>query len=425
MGLRRSPGDHPGRARRERCGHLLGGRHLRERRHLERDLANLVARSEIVVGELACGRAARRYEPARGAEDGVALVVGANRLRRAIGHLRIRAGVTQVAHRSQVEHCRPTPLAHPRDEFARDAEHLGRIVPVGDLVANLLPGGQRRFDPAGRAGHADPEAVVLAHEEQRQRKTLVGDLGRRIEGRLRRGVVERGIAEGAEDDGVVAPGTRHLQARGAVDGDRHPDGARKMRRDRRGHRDDRELLPAEDLVPAARDRLERGGDHTEHDVAQPVDLGPRGTSEVERAGAVVEQRRVVDAQCERDGGIRLVPRRADRVEAPPVLLEPAGRVVRLPAVDLRAPDLSHLGRSLTQRGARLEGSQGCEQVLLERVELESCQGRHGRGRASPQMIDREFTAGRMTATTAPDRHPPSPSRLTSLHGEGVRRPAWS
>ena len=269
-----------------------------------------------------------------------------------------------------MEHCRPSSLAHPGDELARDAEHLGGVVPVRDLVADLLARGQRGLDPARRARHADPEAVVLAHEEQWERKTLVGNLCRRVQRRLRRGMVERRIAERAQDDGVVAPGARHLQARGAVDRERHPDGAWKMRRDRRRHRDDGELFPAEDLVPAARDRLERGGDDAEHDVAQSVDLGLSGPGEVERAGAIVEERRVVDAQRECDGGIRLVAGRADRVEAPPVLLEPARGVVRLPAVDLGAPDLPHLGRRGAQRGARLEGSQSCEEMLLERVELE-------------------------------------------------------
>ena len=39
------------------------------------------------------------------------------------------------------------------------------------------------------------------------------------------------------------------------------------------------------------------------------------------------------------------------------------------------------------------------------------------------MLDRKFTAGRDDGRdTAPDHHPPSPSRLTSLHDEGVRSP---
>jgi hypothetical protein len=42
--------DRPRRAGRERPQHLLGGRHLRELRNLERDLADLRASCEVVVG---------------------------------------------------------------------------------------------------------------------------------------------------------------------------------------------------------------------------------------------------------------------------------------------------------------------------------------------------------------------------------------
>ena len=149
-----------------------------------------------------------------------------------------------------------------------------------------------------------------------------------------------------------------------------------MRRDRRRHREDRELLAAEDLVPTARDRLLGRGDDAQHDVAQPVDPRPRGSREVEGARSVVQERRVVVAQGERDRGVRLVPRGADRVEAPPVLLEPARRVVGLPAVDLRAPDVLHLGRRRAERRARLELSESSEKVLFERVGL----GGHEEGR---------------------------------------------
>ena len=156
-------------------------------------------------------------------------------------------------------------------------------------------------------------------------------------------MVQRGVAERAEDDGVLAPGARHVQARGAVDRERHPDRARQVRCDGRRHREYGELLAPEHLVPTARDRLDRSGDDAEHDVPEAVDLGLSGASEVERARAVVKERRIVHAQRERDGGVRLVAGRPDRVEAPPVLLEPAGGVVRLPTVDLCAPDLLDLG----------------------------------------------------------------------------------
>ena len=221
----------------------------------------------------------------------------------------------------------------------------------------------------GRGRNADPEAVVLADEEQRQRQALVRDLRRRVQRGLRGRVVQRGVAERAQDDRVLAPRALHAEPRRTVDRERHPDRARQVRRDRRGHREHRELLAAEHLVPSARDRLDRRRHDAEQDVTEAVDLGLRRAGEVERARAVVQERRVVGPQRERDRGVRLVPGRADRVEAPAVLLEPARRVVGLAAVDLRAPDLLDLGRSRAQRGARLERAQSLEEMLLERIEL--------------------------------------------------------
>src|SRR5687768_12763776 len=105
--------------------------------------------------------------------------------------------------------------------------------------------------------------------------------------------------------------------------------------------------------------------------------------------------------------------RADRVEAPPVLLEPACGVVRLPAVDLGAPDLLDLRRRGAERCARLEGSQSCEEVLLEGILLDDGRGRH-EGEAS----------------LAPTRRPAAPSprstrprrRVRSCERDGQTRP---
>ena len=140
--------DHAGRARRERRHDLLGRRHLRERGDLERQLAHLVACRQVVVRELLTGRTSGGDEPARGAENRVALVVRADRLRRAIRHLGVGARVAQVAHGAEVEDGGTPLLAHPLGQLVRDAEHLRGIVPVRDLVADLLAGGERRLDPA-------------------------------------------------------------------------------------------------------------------------------------------------------------------------------------------------------------------------------------------------------------------------------------
>ena len=178
-----------------------------------------------------------------------------------------------------------------------------------------------------------------------------------------------------------------------------------------------ELLAAEDLVPPAGDRLEGGRDDPEHDVAQAVDLGLRCAGEVEGARAVVQERRIVDPKRERDGRVRLVAGRADRVEAPPVLLQPAGRVVRLAAVDLRAPELLDLRRRRAQGGARLERSQRLEEVLLERIgPVRRRPAAPFRRSTRPRRPARSCAHGARTPPAQPRRSrrlPPTPAERTA------------
>ena len=111
--------DRPGTPRRERRHDLLRGLHLRQllppRARLR--AAALAPRGSRSRAPLPCG-AGRGHEPARGAEDRVSFVVGADRLRRPIRHLGVRARVAQVAHRPQVEH-RGLPLAREPSRPAR------------------------------------------------------------------------------------------------------------------------------------------------------------------------------------------------------------------------------------------------------------------------------------------------------------------
>ena len=90
---------------------------------------------------------------------------------------------------------------------------------------------------------------------------------------------------------------------------------------------------AEDLVAAAGDRLLGRRGHAEEDVPDAVSPGLAGTREVEAAGSVVEERRVGRLERERDERVRLVARRADRVEAEALRLEPPRRMVDRAALD--------------------------------------------------------------------------------------------
>ena len=164
--------------------------------------------------------------------------------------------MAEEAHGAEVQDRGMAVLAHPgRRARCAVGERRGRVVAVGALDGELGAAVERLLDPALRRRHADPEPVVLADEEDRERLPSVGEVRRGVERGLRGRVVQRGVAERAHDDRVLRPGGGDAELPRALDRERDPDGARQVRGDRRGLRDDREVVVAEDLVPAARDRL--------------------------------------------------------------------------------------------------------------------------------------------------------------------------
>ena len=191
---------------------------------------------------------------------------------------------------------------------------------------------------------------------------------RAVQTRERRRVVERRVAEAADDDRVRRPRALDAELLRALDRERDAERAGEMRGDRRGLWDHSQLRVPEDLVPAAGDRfVVRGGDAAE-DVGHAVAPVLRGPREVEGAGAIVEERRVGGAERERDAGVALVPGRADRVEAAARPLEVAGGEVAVAARDLGAPDRFELEGVAGRRG-RLERRELLEQVQFQRIEV--------------------------------------------------------
>ena len=298
----------------------------------------------LVVGrELLSCALPGRDEPASRCEDWIPVEVRANGTRRPVGDLGVGSRVAQVAHGAKVQHGRLPLAPHPPRQLARDVEHRFRVASVDLLVAKRGPRPEHRFDPAGGTRDADPEAIVLTEEQERERETLERTVASGVEGRLCARVVHGGVAERAEDDRVARPWARHPEASSSIDRKRDSHTPRKVRGDRRGHRNDRELVAAEDLVPSTGDRLCGRGDDPEHDVPDTVDTGLRSAREIERTRPVVQKRRVIDSKRERDSSVRLVAGRADRVEGAAVLSQPARGVVRLPAVHLCLPDRVRLG----------------------------------------------------------------------------------
>ena len=97
---------------------------------------------------------------------------------------------------------------------------------------------------------------------------------------------------------------------------------------------------AEDLVPAAGDRVVPRGSQAQQHVAHRVDARHlRRAGAVEGPGAVVQEGGVGRPQRHRDGGVALVPGRADRVEALACGEQPPRLEVEVPAQRLGVEEL--------------------------------------------------------------------------------------
>ena len=138
---------------------------------------------------------------------------------------------------------------------------------------------------------------------------------------------------------------------------------------------------AEHLVASAGDRLVGERQHPGEHVADTVVAGHlSGACEVEATGAVVQQRRVGRAQRGGDGGVALVARRSDRVEADALLAQPARRVIDVAAEQLgleqlerhrsgqRRPAPDRLF-TIAERGRWFERGDVVEQRPLESIQI--------------------------------------------------------
>ena len=146
--------------------------------------------------------------------------------------------------------CRAPARAAP----ARSRALVAGIVPSTCSSAARASGPRRGDGPSPGGAHADPQAVVLAHEEE----GMAAPGARRGPRCSRAPVRSRGWAtrrRAADRQRGMGPRARHSDPRARRrQGD--AEGARQVGGDGRGLGDDREVVVAEDLVPAAGDRLE-------------------------------------------------------------------------------------------------------------------------------------------------------------------------
>ncbi len=314
----------------------------------------------LVQGEQVVRRLQPRLDEQGGrTQERVAFEIGPDLALGAVRRLDVGPGVAHEPHRGQVQERGGAVLAHVLDGAGGGVVGGGQVAAVGGEVFDAgTPRG--RLHPALGRADADADAVVLAHEQQWQRLPLEGGVGGGVEAGQGAGVVDRGVAEAAHRDGVGGPGGPHAERPGPLDGERHAHGPRQMAGDGRGLRDDRQVGVAEHLVPAARDGLVgRGGQAHQHvaDALLGQSPGLLGAGQIERARAVVEQRRVVGPQGGGHGRVALVTGGADRVVALVLPAQPAGGDVEQPAVELaqeQRPGLSAgQGRALADRQPRI------------------------------------------------------------------------
>ena len=301
--------DPPGMKRREGLHHLGGAGQPAAPGHLGREAEDTGPRRLVARGHPGRGQDARRDQQPGRAEQRVGGQVGGERGRLPVAALHIRARVPAEPHHVQVQERGGAPLADPGRGGQRRVVHGGQVGPVGVEVPDARHGLGGRPDPSGRRPHADAQSVVLDHHQQRQREMLEGAVGSGVDRAGGGGVVEGRVAEAGGHDRVRGPSGGLAEPGRPVQGEGQAEGAGQVRGDRRGLRDDVQLLVAEHLVAAAGDGLVHRGHQPEQDIADPVTrwAGLLAPGQVEGAGAVVQQGRVGDPQRRGDAGVALVP----------------------------------------------------------------------------------------------------------------------
>ncbi len=288
----------------QRLHHRSRAVELRQLPELTGELDNVGTLGLVTFEDLRGSQCTGIDQRLRRAQRRVPLEIGGDLVGTAIRRLVVRTGMPHQPDHPQMQERRSTVCTHPGGCRGRSVERRRHIAPVGLEIPQSVAVSVSVLDPATRCLDADADPVVLADEQQRHRHTLIRGVQGGVDGADRGGVVHRCVTEAAHRYGIVGPRARDAQFSCARDGERDPDGPRKVRCDGRGLRNDVQVVAAEHLVSPACDRLIGGCHQPEYNVAQRVSaFGLSGAGQKETARTIVQQGGIGHTKRRRHRGV--------------------------------------------------------------------------------------------------------------------------
>ena len=136
-------------------------------------------------------------------QQGVVGLIRLDFLARKVGGRHIGPGVAVKPDHAQMQEGGRPVVAHVMRGLGRHGKGLVDVEPVSGEVTQSGPGRKPRRDPAARGLGGNPDAIVFADKQQRQRDRLIRGPARGVEGPLRGRMVGRSIAETGHDDRVI------------------------------------------------------------------------------------------------------------------------------------------------------------------------------------------------------------------------------
>ena len=200
-------------------------------------------------------------------------------------------------------------------------------------------------NPVGGRLHGNADAVVLAEEDDGRIAPAAHGVARGVDAGQRRGVVGRGVAKGAQHDGVRLEAVGHPEAVGPAQRVGQAVGLGQVRGNGARLRWNPQRLAAPDLVPAAGNGVISRSTKRTDSVQNPVtSRGETRARHHQPAGPIVQEARVVDAQQGADDGVLLVSGARDGVEGLVGLAQFPRRHIQQPAGDLVLEDVEGRAR---------------------------------------------------------------------------------